>query len=459
MAMRSNGGNGVLIALIIFIFLTVGSATAAILLYGQRNNSNEQLAQEEQLRMELMRESEAQRGDIAQFKNEARDNRKSLVGYLVERSNNYRAFVSGDQGADIEGTRQRFNLDGNSSLADAYNRLIQENRLLSGRAMEAENRLRDVESNMSRMNSEYQTLKNSSDDRVNSVTSDIAGYRQAAEQYRQDMTKTQNDYLRAIDDNNTRHKQEVNALEEEIASLTGNQTVLSSRLNELRKVVDSIRVRPRNPAELVDGRVVDVLGSSDQVFINLGRNDRIRPGMSFRVYDDAGKIRIDQRTGQYSEGKASIQVIKVAENTATARITNGSTARPVVRGDVIANAVFNPEHRFKFLVYGQFDVDANGTPTHNEADYIRSRIIEWGGEVVEGDQLTGDLDFLVLGDVPEYVFTELISKNATEQEINAMVRKREAYERYEELFQQAINAQIPVLNWNRFRLLTGDEDS
>lgn len=459
MAMRSNGGNGVLIALIIFIFLTVGSATAAILLYGQRNNSNEKLAQEEQLRMELMYESDAKRKDIAQFKNEARDSRKSLVGYLVDRSNNYRAFVSGDAANDIEATRTQFGLDSDTSVAKGYEDIRQENRLLNGRAMEAQNRLRDVESNMSRMNTDYQSLKSSSDDRVNSVMSDIKAYAQAAEQYRQDMTKTQNDYLRAIDDNNTRHKQEVNALEEEIASLTGNQTVLSSRLNELRKVVDSIRVRPRNPAELVDGRVVDVLGSSDQVFINLGRNDRIRPGMSFRVYDDAGKIRIDQRTGQYSEGKASIQVIKVAENTATARVTSSSTARPVVRGDVIANAVFNPEHRFKFLVYGQFDVDGNGTPTHNEADYIRSRIIEWGGEVVEGDQLTGDLDFLVLGDVPEYVFTELISKNATEQEINAMVRKREAYERYEELFQQAINAQIPVLNWNRFRLLTGDEDS
>jgi hypothetical protein len=459
MAMRSNGGNGVLIALIIFIFLTVGSATAAILLYGQRNNSNEKLAQEEQLRMELMYESDAKRKDIAQFKNEARDSRKSLVGYLVDRSNNYRAFVSGDAANDIEATRTHFGLDSNTSVAKGYDDIRQENRLLNGRAMEAQNRLRDVESNMSRMNTDYQSLKSSSDDRVNSVMSDIKSYAQAAEQYRQDMTKTQNDYLRAIDDNNTRHKQEVNALEEEIASLTGNQTVLSSRLNELRKVVDSIRIRPRNPAELVDGRVVDVLGSSDQVFINLGRNDRIRPGMSFRVYDDAGKIRLDQRTGQYSEGKASIQVIKVAENTATARVTSSSTARPVVRGDVIANAVFNPEHRFKFLVYGQFDVDGNGTPTHNEADYIRSRIIEWGGEVVEGDQLTGDLDFLVLGDVPEYVFTELISKNATEQEINAMVRKREAYERYEELFQQAINAQIPVLNWNRFRLLTGDEDS
>ena len=459
MAMRSNGGNGVLIALIIFIFLTVGSATAAILLYGQRNSANEQLAQEEQLRMELLRESEGQRDDIALFKNDARDNRKSLVGYLVDRSKNYRTFVTGKADTDIEMTRQDFGLDANSSLAAAYSALVQENKLLAGRAMEAENRLRDVESNMARMTGEYQTLKSNSDQRVDSVMSDIERYAQAAEQYRQDMTKTQNDYLRAIDDTNTRHKQEVNTLEEEIATLTGNQTVLSSRLNELRKVVDSIRVRPRNPAELVDGRVVDVLGSSDQVFINLGRNDRIQPGMSFRVYDDAGKIRIDQRTGQYSEGKASIQVIKVAENTATARITNSSTARPVVRGDVIANAVFNPEHRFKFLVYGQFDVDSNGTPTHNEADYIRSRIIEWGGEVVEGDQLTGDLDFLVLGDIPEYVFTESISKNATEQEINAMVKKREAYDRYEELFQQAINAQIPVLNWNRFRLLTGDEDS
>ena len=81
-----------------------------------------------------------------------------------------------------------------------------------------------------------------------------------------------------------------------------------------------------------------------------------------------------------------------------------------------------------------------------------------GGEVVEGDQLTGDLDFLVLGDIPEYVFTESISRNATEQEINAMVKKREAYDRYEELFQQAINAQIPILNWNRFRILTGEVD-
>ena len=459
MAMRSNGGNGVLIALIIFIFLTVGSATAAILLYGQRNSANEKLAQEEQLRMELIRESENQRGDISQFRNEARDNRQSLVGYLVDRSKDYRAFVTGNPESDTAMTRQRFNLDSSGSLADSYNAVLQENRLLAARAMEAEQRLQDVQATMQRMSAEHDAFKAASEERVNSVQGTIQGYAMAAEQYRQDTTRTQNDYLRAIDDTNTRHKQEINDLQEEIANLSGNESVLKSRLDELRKVVDSIRVSPRNPAELVDGRVVDVLGSSGQVFINLGRNDRVRPGMTFRVYEDAGKIRIDERTGQYSTGKASIQVIKVAENTATARITAGSTGRPIVRGDVIANAVFNPEHRFKFLVYGNFDVDGNGSSSFNEGDYIRSRIIEWGGEVVEGDQLTGDLDFLVLGDVPEQVFVDLLPANASDAEINAMVMKREAYERYEELFEQAINAQIPVLNWNRFRLLTGDEDS
>jgi hypothetical protein len=55
--------------------------------------------------------------------------------------------------------------------------------------------------------------------------------------------------------------------------------------------------------------------------------------------------------------------------------------------------------------------------------------------------------------------TELIPNDASPAEIDAILKKREAYDHYEELFQQAINAQIPVLNWNRFRILTGESDS
>ena len=80
MAMRSSGGTGVLIALIIFIFLTVGSATAAILLYGQKTSANEELSREKAVRTELMRESE--RESVATLLQEASRKKQSLVGYL-----------------------------------------------------------------------------------------------------------------------------------------------------------------------------------------------------------------------------------------------------------------------------------------------------------------------------------------------------------------------------------------
>ena len=456
MAMRSSGGTGVLIALIIFIFLTVGSATAAILLYGQKTSANEELSREKAVRTELMRESE--RESVATLLQEAGQQRQSLVGYLVARSNAYREFVAGNANADEDSTRERFGIK-DDTAAQAFIELRNKNTLLTAQVAESEARIDSLESELAMRAQDLKDLQAASDDRVASVQASISEYADAAQSYRADIDKTRNEYRRSLDENTTRHRNEVADLQDEIDNLNGNQTVLAGRLNELRKVVEAIRVRPKNPAELVDGRVVDVLGSSGQVFIDLGRDDRIRPGMTFRVYDDANQIQIDPTTGEYARGKASLQVIKVADSTATARVTDSASSRPVVRGDVIANAVFNPEHRFKFLVFGQFDVDGNGSSSMNEANYIKSRIIEWGGEVVEGNQLTGDLDFLVLGEVPEFVSTELIPADATPAEIDAILKRQEAYDRYDELFQQAINAQIPILNWNRFRLLTGDGDA
>jgi hypothetical protein len=127
-----------------------------------------------------------------------------------------------------------------------------------------------------------------------------------------------------------------------------------------------------------------------------------------------------------------------------------------VRHNVVANAVYDPNYVFKFLVHGKFDVDIDGRPTETEADFLRSLIVNWGGEVVSGEQLPGDLDFLVLGVEPREPMPP--RPDATEFELDAWVQKRRAHERYHALFRQASEAQIPVLNANRFFILIGYTD-
>ena len=179
------------------------------------------------------------------------------------------------------------------------------------------------------------------------------------------------------------------------------------------------------------------------------------PGISQFDYTDRLQV-IDPDTGQLPRGKASLQVIKVGDTTSTCKITRSTRGRPVVRDDVIVNAVYDPDYRFKFLVHGKFDVDNDGRPSEAEAEYLRSQIIDWGGTVVRGEQLPGDLDFLVLGTQPPRPPEPPI--NASVHQINDWARKRTAHEKYGELFRQAREAQIRVLNSNRFFILIGYTD-
>ena len=113
----------------------------------------------------------------------------------------------------------------------------------------------------------------------------------------------------------------------------------------------------------MDGVVIDTIRSSKQVFINRGRRNHIVLGMTFEVYDDPSSIRVDPRTGRMPRGKASLSVIDIGESSSTCRITRSVPGRPVVRNDVIVNAVYDPDYQFKFLVHGKLDIDYDRKPT------------------------------------------------------------------------------------------------
>ena len=261
--------------------------------------------------------------------------------------------------------------------------------------------------------------------------------------------------LRALDETAVRR-----LLERALSESDASRTDLSTRVAKLQETVDQYRIKPKNAASLVDGRVVDVSDQDGQVFLSIGAKQRLQPGMVFDVYDSAAAVQFDPGSGELIPGKARLQILKVEDDTSTARVipedrrSGGRAPRPVVKDDVIANAIYSPEQRYRFLVHGKFDVDNDGRATAAEADFVRSRIQRWGGDVVEGDSLSGDLDFIVMGVKPMKPFE--LPPNADASQYSAYHEQQKAFQDYESLFRDAQTARIPVLNWNRMQVLTNE---
>ena len=203
---------------------------------------------------------------------------------------------------------------------------------------------------------------------------------------------------------------------------------------------------------LADAQIIGLNSSDSTATINVGRKDKLRISMTFEVYSDAGSIRPDDKTGEYPAGKASVEVVNMDERSATVRILREKRGNPIVRGDVLANAVYDPKKVYKFVIYGSFDANRDGRATLQEADDWQAKITGWGGNVLP--DLSGETDYLVLGDRP--VLPPEPAATAPVEAVEEWLRLKQAAERFDQLFKRASETSIPILNENRLRTLIGD---
>ena len=451
MAIRAAGGTGVLVALIVFIMTTIFFLVMTIVFYSKSMTEQQKATKAVQDKQNVIRDSELQ-SETAKLMLSQKGG-QSLYGHMLARHNDVSTFVMGSPAQQLDQMKQGIQIQDGSSVKGTMDSLNAQLRQSQNEVSNLQDQLNSRDSEIKDLQAQVVQAQDDARREVDSVRGTIAGYEQAANDYREQTAEA----IKTIEATKEQMSQQFadrqNDLEGQIDELNQRTAVFQTKNQQLQKIVDEFRVKARNPAELVDGRIIDVIDSSDQVFIDIGSEDRVVPGMTFEVYDNATSIRVDPNTRGQNRGKASIQIIKVGDVTSTARVTRRTPGRSLGKDDVIANAVFNPEYRFKFLVHGKFDVNDDGSASDAEADYVRRRIIEWGGELVEGDQLTGDLDFLVLGSQPP--MPAPLPPDAEDVQFRAYLQQRESREQYDRLFDQASRAQIPVLNWNRFEVLTG----
>jgi hypothetical protein len=232
---------------------------------------------------------------------------------------------------------------------------------------------------------------------------------------------------------------------------------LQQRLGDVRPNVAQTTVRQ------ADGKITRLPGNG-VAFIDLSSGDHIMPGMTFQVYDRAEGIPApgDHATNDdLPKGKGSIEVLRVTPNGSECRIIKTQLGQNISEGDVIANVVYDKNHKNAFFVYGNFDLTKDGPagpndqPRPQDAEVIKRLINQWGGTVV--DKINVNTDFIVLGKepvVPDYTKEQLNDPLM----VAAYNKAQDELQKYDAVVDQAKALHIPILNQVRFLYMTGYYD-
>jgi hypothetical protein len=197
-----------------------------------------------------------------------------------------------------------------------------------------------------------------------------------------------------------------------------------------------------------DARIVKIEHQANVVYLDIGSDDHVYPGLTFSVYDRSTPIPED------GKGKAEIEVFEVTGSVSAAKITSSSVKNPIVPEDIVANLIWDSKTSNRFVVKGDFDFDGDGRIDADGRDKITRLIRNWGGRIV--DTVTIETDFVVLGTRPEPLAVP------TAEEINLDPRAETKYETsvqkgkdYDDVFARSGVLSVPVINQQRFLHLIG----
>jgi len=220
---------------------------------------------------------------------------------------------------------------------------------------------------------------------------------------------------------------EKTSLEEKIKKDTGALQVLVAQrdkvitnaqsMNEkLRKDMDAL---VQETFETALGKVMWVNQRMGRVYINLGEADGLRRLTNFGVFSS------DTDDVSRSKKKASIEVVEIiGPHMAEARITQDDPKNPIQLGDLVFTPIWAPGKRIRFALAGLMDLDGDG-----RSDLQRVRdLVTVNGAVIDAYQdatgktdinskivgeITTDTNYLVIGEGADEKSSRQFRSNVT----------------------------------------------
>ncbi|MEM8756529.1 MAG: hypothetical protein AAGF47_01950 [Planctomycetota bacterium] len=379
---------------------------------------------------------------------------QSLVGYLSSQLNDTYTRVTGNPRDRVEALEEKLtsvpgaetgNLLGFIRSQRTQLATLEQARDSANEArLAADTRLRDMTDRMTALEEQQRQT-------VSNLQGQLSLLQDDANSYRDGIDAVERRFAQELESTRGEAEDTERQLRQQIGQLQTRNLVLEDQVSRLQSEASGSLLKPKDEASLVDGSVVNTNPGGNEVFISLGRRQNVILGMTFAVYADAAQIRPDEATGEYPRGKGSIEVINVGETSSRCRVLSERAGNPIVAGDVIANAVYDPDKRYSFLVAGNFDTNGDRQQTPIEAAEIEALIEDWGGTI--SDEFSGEVDFLVLGSPP--VLPPPPGVTAPIAIVEQFIRREAQLDRYNDLLDQARRTSVPVLNENRLYTLIG----
>ena len=455
MAARTGASVGVAVTITILGALSLGFFVTTMVFYGNAQSAQSDLAAAREDYKQFVSDQEREHAAIRAIRDEASRERKTVVGFLATNKTELMQTIAGDSSMTMAELRERLaGVEGaeGSSLIGLVDNLYGQIGTLETQLAAAESGRREAQQLAQEEAARVQDIESEFTSSAAGMQKDVQAYADSNKQIFDGFEAIEGRYIGQIDTLRSDFTSREQRMQGTIDELVQENIVLQDQIARLLGEGGVDRPRPLNEEALVDGKINQVNPINNEVMISIGRDKKAILGMTFAIYDDATDIRPDPQTGEYPAGKAVVEITRVEDTFSRARIISASEGNPIVRGDVIANAIYDPTKTYKFVVDGLFDTDGDGIASRFERETLEALIERWGGILV--DEISGDVDFVVLGEKP--VLPPQPGPAAPVATIQEYVRLQQEIQRYDDLMIKAEATSMPLLNANRLQTLIGD---
>ena len=454
---QQQGIGSITVWMIIFVALWLTSTVFLVILYTGQADLNNELQRLRTANDRLISRAEENSLELVREAAPSRDGGPTVVGLLEGARSQTALLAVGDEANDVETIRRKRdqvmnrivadrivpNVDEfeNLSLYDGMVRLYEALRTEHDLRQAAEERVEQLETEVTKLTEANAEQKNDFDTRLEELDGRLG-------QIEADRAA----YIAERDETIARIRQD---FEKERAQANIDLTTERQYNTDLRRDLGELRKRfiaqqekfgqvftgPQDltTARQADGRILTAFPGDDVVYIDLGAEDRLMLGLQFSVYS------AEMGIPPNGQGKAQIEVVSIAPTSAECKIIRTTREDIVLEGDLIANPVYDPKRPITFVTVGEFDLDRDGQYDPDGRATIESMITAWGGVITE--ELTALTDFLIVGGAPP---RPRVSRDVSAGQRAHNEALQQAYDEYLAIVGSARSLSVPAMSQDVF---------